>query len=53
MKHKINMLALGDGIIRYTVQTKNHWWNRWRYIMDGNQPQLFSREGLKKMGFKV
>ena len=50
MKYNINKLALGDGIIRYTVQTKKHWWNKWHYIMDGNQPQLFSREELKKAG---
>lgn len=51
MKHKISMLALGDGMIRYTIQTKAHWWNKWHYIMDGNQPQLFREEELKKMGF--
>lgn len=51
MKYKISMLAMGDGIIRYTIQTKAHWWNKWHYIMDGNQPQLFREEDLKKIGF--
>ena len=49
MKHKINMLALGDSIIRYTVQVKEHWWNKWHYIMDGNQPQLFRRDELRQL----
>ena len=48
MKHKISMLAFGDGIIRYTIQTKAHWWNKWRFIMDGNQPMLFREEDLKR-----
>ena len=46
MKYRITPLLIGD-MVRFTVETKNHWWNRWQYIFDGNYPRLFSSEELK------
>jgi hypothetical protein len=37
---------------RFTVETKDHWWNRWHFIFDGSYPRLFSSEDLKKY-FKI
>ena len=50
MKRKICELIIGDEL-RYTVETKEHWWNRWHFIMDGSQPRLFRKEELIK--FKI
>lgn len=47
MKRKITALILGDQI-RYTVQKKDHWWNCWHYIYDGQYPRLFSLAELVK-----
>lgn len=46
MKYRVTPLLIGD-MVRFTVETKNHWWNRWHYIFDGNYPRLFSSEELK------
>ena len=46
-KRKITALILGD-CIRYTIQQKEHWWNRWNYIFDGKYPRLFSYEEVVK-----
>lgn len=40
MKQKITCLLIGESY-RYTVQRKEHWWNRWHYIYDGSYPRLF------------
>jgi hypothetical protein len=48
-KTKISKLILGD-TIRYTVEKKFHWWERWHYIMDGRYPRLFTKEELIKFG---
>lgn len=44
-KTKIHELIIGDEI-RYTVEKKFHWWEKWHYIMDGSYPKLFSKEEL-------
>ena len=50
MKQKISELIIGD-VLRYTVQTKKHWWSRWHFIMDGTFPRLFKADELVKFGF--
>ena len=52
VRRKITALYLGEGIIRYTVQNKFKWWQRWHYMMDGNYPRLFSAEELQLLGIK-
>lgn len=52
VRRKITALYLGEGIIRYTVQNKFRWWQRWHYVMDGNYPRLFSAEELQLLGIK-
>lgn len=47
MRYKITPLLIGD-CERFTVETKEHWWNRWHFIFDGKYPRLFSSEDLKK-----
>ena len=49
MKHKISKLIIGD-YIRYTLQTKKHWWNKWHFLMDGKMPRLFTGEELARLG---
>ena len=49
-RRRITALLLGD-CIRYTIQQKEHWWNRWRYIEEGKYPRLFSYKELVKFGF--
>lgn len=49
MKTKLTSLIIGD-CIRYTVQYKDHWWSRWRYVMDGRYPRLFKEEELSLIG---
>lgn len=49
MKTRLHQLYFGDGIIRYTIEQKAHWWSRWHYMMDGKYPRLFTREELKAM----
>lgn len=49
MKQKITVLIIGDEL-RYIVQNKEHWWNKWRFIMDGCYPRLFRAEELVKFG---
>ena len=51
MKYRITPLLIGD-MERFTVKTKDHWWNRWHFIFDGSYPRLFSSEDLKKY-FKI
>jgi len=46
-KTKIHELIIGDEI-RYTVEKKFHWWERWHYIEDGRYPRLFTKEELIK-----
>lgn len=52
IRRKITGLYLGEGIIRYTVQNKFKWWQRWHYMMDGKYPRLFSAEELQLLGIK-
>ena len=52
VRRKITALYLGEGIIRYTVQNKFKWWQRWQYVMDGRYPRLFSAEELRLLGIK-
>lgn len=40
-KRRISCLLLGD-CYRYTVERKEHWYNRWHYINDGQYPRLFT-----------
>lgn len=47
MRYKITPLLIGD-CERFTVETKEHWWNGWHFIFDGEYPRLFSSEDLKK-----
>lgn len=47
MRTRISELIIGDSL-RYTVEKKNHWWERWHYIMDGKYPRLFSQQELIK-----
>lgn len=58
MKHKVTKLVLstlpdGTTLIRYTLQTKDHWYSRWKFHMDGSMPTLFSKEQLKNLGFSI
>lgn len=53
IKRKITALYLGEGIIRYTVENKFRWWQRWHYMMNGNYPRLFSAEELQLLGIKL
>jgi hypothetical protein len=52
VRRKITALYLGEGIVRYTVQNKFKWWQRWQYMMDGNYPRLFGAEELQLLGIK-
>lgn len=52
-KTNISKLYLGEGIIRYTLQHKDHWYSRWHYMMDGDYPRLFSKDELELLGYKV
>ncbi len=53
MKYKITKLLFplpGDDIcIRYIVQKKRHWWNKWQYIMEDTTPYLFTGYQIKKL----
>lgn len=51
MKYRVTSLLISD-MVRFTVETKNHRWNRWNFIFDGKYPRLFSSEELKKY-FKI
>ena len=31
----------GKDAIRFTVEYKHRWWQRWKYIRDGSVPRLF------------
>lgn len=48
-KTKIHELIIGDEI-RYTVEKKFHWWEKWHYIMDDSYPRLFTKEELINLG---
>lgn len=52
MKTRLHKLYFGDGIIRYFVEQKAHWWSRWHYIMDGMLPRLFTKDELKSLGYE-
>lgn len=45
MKYRVTSLLISD-MVRFTVETKNHWWN---FIFDGKYPRLFNSEELKKL----
>lgn len=49
MKTRISKLYFGNGIHRYIIAHKEHWWSRWRYVMDGKYPRLFTSEEIKAM----
>lgn len=53
MKTRISKLYLGKGIIRYTIEYKKPWWNKWHFIMKDNKPRLFSIKELKLLGYKM
>lgn len=53
MKTRISKLYFGKGIIRYTIEHREHWWQKWHYMMDGISPRLFSKEELDLLGYKV
>lgn len=42
---------LEDAPLKFIVEYKEHWWNKWKYIMDRNGiPELFDyTENVKKM----
>ena len=48
MKYRVTSLLISD-MVKFTVETKNHQWNRWNFIFDGKYPRLFSSEELKKL----
>lgn len=48
MKYRVTSLLISD-MVKFTVETKNHWWNRWNFIFDGKYPRLFNSEELKKL----
>lgn len=50
-KTKITTLYLGEGIIRYTIEHKEHWYSRWHFMMDGSYPRLFNENELKLLGY--
>lgn len=54
MKVKIKITAIHriDGVIRYTIQTKFKWWQRYQYVYDGRCARLFSSEELQLLGIK-
>lgn len=49
MKTRISKLDFGNGIHRYIIAHKEHWWSRWRYVMDEKYPRLFTSEEIKAM----
>lgn len=49
MKTRISKLYFGNGIHRYIIAYKEHWWSRWHYVMDGEHPRFFTFEELKAM----
>lgn len=51
-KTKITALYLGEGIIRYIIEYKEHWYSRWRFMMDGSYPRLFNEDELKLLGYE-
>lgn len=38
---KVCFNICGDIYCHYIKLIKNHWWNRWRIVMDGNIPMRF------------
>lgn len=52
MKIKIEKLnfpiPIGGSISRYIVKYRSHWWNKWKYIMDNGNPQLFTNDYILK-----
>lgn len=46
---RITALYFGEGIKRYLVEYRKHWWQRWHYVMDGRYPRLFTSEEIKAM----
>ena len=51
MKTRISRLYFGDGIIRYIIEHKKHWWSKWYFVMDDDAPRFFSIEELKLLGY--
>ena len=49
MKTRITALYFGDGIKRYLVEHREHWWQRWHYVMDGHYPRLFTWSEVKEI----
>lgn len=39
----------GQSVIHYIKEIKNHWWNRWKPVMDGAAPLIFYKlpEGMR------
>lgn len=51
-KTRISKLYFGEGIIRYIIEYKDHWYSKWHFVIDGDYPQLFSEENLKLLGYE-
>lgn len=53
MKYRISRLYFpivnDDVLIKYVIEYKRHWWNKWRFMMYGNIPQLYSKEQIEKI----
>lgn len=52
MKERFVKMAIplnGDIIYHYIKEIKNHWWSKWKMVMDGAAPLIFYKlpEGVK------
>lgn len=43
---------MSEGIIRYTIEHKEHWYSKWHFMMDCDYPRLFSAEELKLLNYE-
>lgn len=52
MKAKYSMMHFGfDAEPHYIKKVKEHWWSRWRIVMDGQHPLLFRKRGDEFLPF--
>lgn len=51
-KTRISKLYFGEGIIRFTIEHKDHWYSKWHFMMDGKYPRLFSKDELELLGYR-
>lgn len=52
MKERFVKMAIpfnGQNIVHYIKEIKNHWWSKWKIVMDGAAPLIFYKlpEGVK------